>query len=343
MKKTLVLALLLVTGIALAQQNPPEGWDSPDMNTPRLLVDNGQLCGTINTNDDIIWPWPCPVYKHGVRDLYVAPYDERNWSWNVLCYFEHVLTGKVADVFGPDSQLNGRGRFSPIQDPCQLTVNSSTSVTLYWPARTAKWPLECWMKYRFVKNAIDMEFTVKQVGDIPNLGYLAFMFASYVQAMGGDRSLYFYGINNKRQIGWQRFGDWEPGGRCMGGIIPCWGVKALPYESAVPYDVAETELGFKFLSPYYYGICDGDGDKSTTGDKVAYVMMFDRMPETRFVMWNWSGNGDLPAWDWEWVMRGPKVGKYETYKARVLFKPYTTISSLRQDLPCEYIRWCSGR
>ena len=121
-------------------------------------------------------------------------------------------------------------------------------------------------------------------------------------------------------------------------------VPDLPYEDgAKTLNVLEDPTK-KFILPFYYGLVDGDGDSATTDDTMAYAMMFDQRETMRFALWNFikdsSDKQDThsPAWDWQFVIHKPQVGKTYGYKARVIYIPFTS----REDIKAEYERWAGG-
>ncbi len=86
---------------------------------------------------------------------------------------------------------------------------------------------------------------------------------------------------------------------------------------------------------------DGDHDLKTTNDSLLYLVLFDQTEPIRFAMWNFiknkAGNPDThsPAWDWQYVVRNPKVGMSYGYMARVVVKPFKGIEQIWR----EYQTW----
>ena len=78
----------------------------------------------------------------------------------------------------------------------------------------------------------------------------------------------------------------------------------------------------------YYGIVDDDHDLNTTDDRLLYRVLFDQTEPILFAMWNFIKNeaGDpdphSPAWDWQYVIRDPEVGKRYSYRAPLVVKPF---------------------
>ena len=70
-------------------------------------------------------------------------------------------------------------------------------------------------------------------------------------------------------------------------------------------------------------------------------MLFDQTDSVRFAMWNFftNENGEpnthSPAWDWQYVIRNPVVGKHYRYRARVVIKPFEGMGQVTN----EYRKW----
>ncbi len=247
--------------------------------------------------------------------------------------FEHVLNGAAADF--------DRNRFTPRTDTQFLQYHSDGEASVLHRAEDSTWHIESSMRYVLQEpNAIDMTFSVTVKEDRFPLGYVAFMWASYMNRTR-ERRIHFYGERDGCE-GWVSFGDDLTD--CEGfetGTVSAVGVPDLPYEEgADTLNILENPHK-KFLLPFYYGLVDGDGDLGTTDDTMVYVMMFDQTESIRFAMWNFirdaQGAPDphSPAWDWHFVVREPAVNQPYGYRARMLYKPFVD----RDDVRLEYERW----
>ncbi|NUM55032.1 MAG: cellulase family glycosylhydrolase [Candidatus Hydrogenedentes bacterium] len=251
-------------------------------------------------------------------------------------YFEHIFNGTAKDA--------AISMFTPNNDEHSVVRIDAATAVMKHPADASAWGVESEMRYTLNGGAVDMEFRATPTRDQFPLGYCAFMWASYMNHTR-DRRIYFYGLNGDTK-GWLSFGD-DTSATPEGfetGTIACKGVPDLPYEEgAKTLNVLENPTK-KFILPFYYGLVDGDGDMTTSDDTMAYVMMFDQRETMRFALWNFiknaSGKQDThsPAWDWQFVIRNPEVGKTYGYKARVLYIPFTS----REDIRAEYERWAGG-
>lgn len=245
--------------------------------------------------------------------------------------FEHVFNGMAADR---DASM-----FTPRKDPCVLRAESKNRVSIEWPAKDSSWGLDCEMHCSLADaDAIDLAFAVTPTADRFGLGYIALMWASYMNR-ARDRRIYFLGKNGDKE-GWTTFGDDLPTS-FETGTVSAVGVDNLPYqEGAQTLNLIE-QPSKHFLYPFFYGLLDGDHDLSTTEDTLAYIVMFDQRETIRFALWNFitdsSGKPDThsPAWDWQFVIRTPRIGETYRYRARILVKPFEGPDAVYD----EYQRW----
>ena len=247
--------------------------------------------------------------------------------------FEHVLNGVAADF--------DRNRFTPRTDMQSLHAHSDREVSVLHRAEDSTWDIESSMRYELSEaNAVDMTFSVTMREDRFPLGYVAFMWASYMNRTR-ERRIHFYGERDGCEE-WVSFGDQlTDDGAFETGTVSAVGVPDLPYEKGADTLNLVEHPHKKFSLPFYYGLVDGDGDLRTTDDTMVYVMMFDRTESIRFAMWNFirdaRGKPDphSPAWDWHFVIREPVVDQSYSYRARMLYKPFVS----RDDVRFEYERW----
>ena len=127
----------------------------------------------------------------------------------------------------------------------------------------------------------------------------------------------------------------------MTGTVAAAGAPNLPCEEGAAILNVVENTSKRFVCPFYYGVVDGDGDLSGSGDEMAYVMMFDQTEPIRFALWNFikdgAGNPDphSPAWDWQYVIRDPQLGRWYGYRARLEYGPLTT----REEIMQRYENW----
>ena len=239
--------------------------------------------------------------------------------------FEHIMNGARGDM--------GRATNTPRRDPMRVRLLSSSAVEVRWPAETSSWKLDCVMRYAFTgRNAVDMEFEVTPRAEEAPRGFLLFMWASYMGMVRG-RTIHFPGVRGDAN-GWVSFGGDKESGTVAGAGQPPlqWDVEGGVLNLTPAEDV-------HFTKPLYYGLVDGDQNVDTTEDTMAFIMMFDAPEATRFAVWNWSESTASSAWDWQFVVREPKVGQTYRQRSRMVFKRFAG----EADVLAEYEQWRAGR
>lgn len=248
--------------------------------------------------------------------------------------FEHIMNGAAKDA--------EICMFTPRKDACSLQQHSEYSASIIHKAENSTWNIDSEIIYIFSgEHTIDIEFKVILREDRFPLGYVAFMWASYMNCTL-DRRIYFIGTN-KGEEGWVAFGeDTEEGFET--GTIACDGVVDLAYEKDTKtLNIIENPKK-RFTLPFYYGLAHGSGQINSQQDTMVYIMMFDQKESIRFAMWNFikDSNGmpdtHSPAWDWQYVIRQPEINREYGYRARVVYKPFKG----REDVKTDYASWIEG-
>lgn len=248
--------------------------------------------------------------------------------------FEHIFNGAAAD-----RELS---MFTPRKDPCEIIRATSDTATLRWPAESSAWRIGCEMTYRLsAPNMLDMVFSATPTVERFPLGYVAFMWAGYMSRTR-ERAIRFFGRAGEQE-GWIAFGEDLTEG-FETGTVSFDTLPDLPHEEgAQTLNLIENPTK-KFLKPVYYGLLDGDQDLETDEDTLVYILMFDQSEPIRFSLWNFirdsEGRPDphSPAWDWQFVIRNPEVGKTYRYRARLVIEPFDGQESVAR----RYSEWMSG-
>ena len=293
----------------------------------QVQLQGGKLSGTLRDNSK--------DGSNGLVPLCHADFPGRSVFWLGL-NFENVFNGVTAD--------NARSGYTPKRDPCLIEAHSDASASLRWPAENSSWGLECEMRFTLSgQSCVDLEFTTTPrrndfAHDRFAPHYAAMMWSSYMK-QARDRKIYFYGVNGEKK-GWVTLGEDTDVGFDTG-AVPYDGAPCLPHEDEADSGNIVEHPAKRFLLPFYYGLVDGDGDVSTVDDTMVYIVMFDQCEPIRFAMWNFTKNSDgepdthSPAWDWQFVVRNPEVGKTYSYKARIVYKPFISAERVMR----EYTRW----
>ena len=146
-----------------------------------------------------------------------------------------------------------------------------------------------------------------------------------------SREIHFLGREGGRE-GWVTFRNMVIDEH-EGGTVAHVDARPLPYEEeSRSLNIIEHPT-MKFIEPFYYGLVDGDNDLKTEDDTLVYIMMFDQTVPIRFAVWR--ADTHSPAWDWQYVIRDPEVGRTYGYRARVVIKPWVD----HYDVVQEYRSW----
>ena len=245
--------------------------------------------------------------------------------------FEHIFNGAKEQY---DISM-----FTPRQDSCHLKQVRENRYELHWPSKGSKWGMEARMVYDLSKeDQVDLVFECTPTVDLYSQRFAAMMWASYMHCTY-DRKIHFWGTEGDR-TGWVAFGE-GTGKDFEVGTVSYTVVPNLPYEEEAQTLNLIEHPKKKFITPFYYGLIDGDHDLETISDKLLYLVLFDQTDPIRFAMWNFftdeTGDPDThsPAWDWQYVIRDPEVGQSYGYRARVVVKPFKGTEQIWE----EYHRW----
>lgn len=186
---------------------------------------------------------------------------------------------------------------------------------------------------------VDLDFRCTPTTvDLYSQGFAAMMWASYMNR-ALDRKIRFWGKEGGR-AGWVEFGT-GTGSDIEVGTVAHADATALPFEEGAQTLNLVAHPEKTFVTPFYYGLLDGDHDLKTKDDTLLYLVLFDQTDSIRFAMWNFIRNDEgrpdthSPAWDWQYVIRNPMAGQHYGYRARVVVKPFTGEEQVWE----EYRRW----
>jgi hypothetical protein len=303
-------------------------WRTLSMVNRSIQLSNGHFSGLLHDNE---------ANKHragaGFNPLTHRRYPTQNLYRDdaVGLNFEHIFNGTEADA---DICM-----FTPRRDACEVIEHSESSASIVHHAQDSEWNIESEMRYTFSsESCIDLQFTVIPRENRFPLGYVAFMWASYMNHTV-DRRIYFWGREGQKER-WVTFGESLETGFETGTIAYC-DVSPLPYEQATKTLNIIEHPTEKFVYPFYYGLVHGSGGVDNPDDTMVYIMMFDQKAPIRFAMWNFikdsAGKPDThsPAWDWQYVIHQPQIDQEYGYRARVVYKPFKG----RDDVMAEYENW----
>ncbi len=82
---------------------------------------------------------------------------------------------------------------------------------------------------------------------------------------------------------------------------------------------------YRYTSPFFYG----------RFGNMALAFLFESKDVIRFSQSPTGGGPDSPAWDFQYLIPSPKVGKKYSFRARMVYKPFVSAT----DIEKEYERW----
>jgi len=323
------LLSLPVLTVGWSMCSAPENQDSENkVQADSVYISNDYFSGTLHNNAS-----NKKRQGAGFNPLTCILYPKQNIYRDdaVGLNFEHIMNGAAADA---DISM-----FTPRRDSCYLKIYNDSTASIIHNRAYSTWGAESEMIYQFNrKYYLDLDFTVTLKKDKFPLGYIGFMWASYMNCTL-DRRIYFIGMN-KGSEEWMAFGENTQNG-FETGTIGAYSANHLPYEQgAKTLNLIEDPLK-KFVYPFYYGLVHGSGNISSGQDTMVYIMMFNQKESIRFAMWNFFRNAEgypdthSPAWDWQYVIRSPQLNKPYHYRARIVYKPFAG----REDIENEYRKW----
>lgn len=237
---------------------------------------------------------------------------------------EHIVTGEHLD--GDSKRF-----FEPRNAPMSFKQLGESEAELHQPP-TPVFHVESWTRFRLVApHYLDMNFRfVAHEAVFPN-GYLALFWASYIHAPA-DKSIYFLGgLDGQKNLWTQLCTQWHNDQSTVRN-------RSDRFEMA--FAPGSRETLFKSLSrlrfdqPFFYG----------NFDDLVWQVMFDRGDAIRFTH-SPSGGGvnpalqsTNPAWDFQFLVERPEVGKEYSFRVRTVLRPRCS----RVELLTEFQNWKSS-
>jgi hypothetical protein len=280
--------------------DPAVRFSIPDK--PYVVLRRGPVRAMIADNravDDAVLPGHRAGY-HGVasltherqpRNLFVPAYAGLN--------FEHIHDGTVQarEIL-----------FEPREAPMQLRAINDHVAELFQPA-TPFWGLESCLRYELLDDGV-IEVTFECVPRKRSWrnNYLGLFWASYIH-QPESLDVHFPGA--------------EPGGgvRWIRGVTPEHGVRAthrLPndhrefaHDAAFPLSLVFNFSDHRVAEPWFFGQCRG----------MAFAQVFRRDDKVRISQSPSGGGTGNPAWDFQWFIPEPEVGRRYQLIMRALYRP----------------------
>lgn len=275
-----------------------------------VVVDNRAV-------DDEVLPGHAAGY-HGIaairhrdqpRNMFVPRYAGLN--------FEHIHDGSTQDR---------AILFEPRNAAMELRVIDANTVDLY-QSPTPFWGLESCMRYRLLSDGvIEMAFECIPRRDTFQSGYCGLFWASYIDQ---PESLDIHFKGNPEHAPPSTPPSWQRG------ITPAHGTLAthrgidedriFPHDPDFPLTLAFGFSNQRYSEPWYFCVCRN------------MALMYHFRPEDQiWLTQSPSGGGKgCPAWDFQWFIPEPQIGKRYRFKMKAAYiplKPEATLDEIKNQV-----------
>lgn len=272
-----------------------------------VIVDNRSV------DDDVL-----PGHRAGYSGVASLTHERRRENLFVPAVaglnFEHIHDGTVQ---------SREILFEPRNAPMELRRVDDHTAELHQPP-TPHWGLESWQRYRLLEDGT-IELAIECVPRKQSFrnGYVGLFWASYIhQPESGD--IHFHGQPEGAGPGepprWVRATSKEHGLDAM--HVATSDDRAFRHDPDFPLTLVFTRSRWRFEEPWYFG----------TSHDMAYSQMFRPADRVRFSQSPSGGGNGNPAWDFQFFIPDPQVGRRYRFVMRAAYLPAAPPDDLRRTL-----------
>ena len=251
---------------------------------------------------------------NGIAEMYHVDQDS-----NIFVPFYAGFN--LEHIFGGDSLAD---LFEPRNHPMKVYKKNETEILLYQETTPIS-NVESLTAFKVVEpHYIDVTFQcVIHSLDFFEHKYGGFFWASYIHKPL-DKSIYFEGTTSESTTP-----SW------LKAFSPKHGVRSTHrsinddnnffFADNFNATLASHFSDYRFSNPFYFG----------KFHNMALVYMFKSDEVIRFSQSPTGGGETNPAWDFQYLIPSPKVGKKYSFKSRLIYKPFISV----EDIKWEYESW----